>query len=112
GVAPEVSAEWPARAREVVIIGTLGKAPLIDSLVRRRKLDVSGIAGKWETWVLQTVEKPFPSIDRALVIAGSDKRGTIYGVYDLSTQIGVSPWHWWSDVPVPHRSSLYLLPRR
>src|ERR1051326_4832968 len=55
---------------------------------------------------------PLPGIDRALVIAGSDKRGTIYGVYDLSEQIGVSPWYWWADVPVTPHSDLFVKPVR
>ena len=92
----------------VVLIGTIGKSVLIDELVRRHKLDVSGVAGKWESAVTTIVENPMPGVRRALVIAGSDKRGTIFGAYDLSEQIGVSPWYWWADVRVPHRSELYV----
>ena len=55
--------------------------------------------------MLQVVERPRRGIDRALVIAGSDKRGTIYGIYDLSAEIGVSPWYWWADVPRGSRRS-------
>jgi Glycosyl hydrolase family 115/Gylcosyl hydrolase family 115 C-terminal domain len=98
--------------REVVLIGTIGKSPLIDQLVVNKKLDVSAIAGKWEAFVAEVVDQPMEGIDRALVIAGSDKRGTIYGMYDLSAQIGVSPWYWWADVPVKHRSELYVKPGR
>jgi hypothetical protein len=98
--------------QEVVLIGTLGKSPLIDSLVESKKLDVSDVAGKWEAFVAQVVEQPMQGVDRALVIAGSDKRGTIYGMYDLSAQIGVSPWYWWADVPVKQQSALYALPGR
>ena len=94
--------------RDVVLVGTIGKSALIDDLIRRHKLDVSGVAGKWESAVTTIVEHPMPGIRRALVIAGSDKRGTIFGVYDLSEQIGVSPWYWWADVRVPHRSELYV----
>lgn len=43
-----------------------------------------------------------------MLIAGSDKRGTIYGVYELSRQIGVSPWYWWADVPVTHQDAIYI----
>ena len=53
-----------------------------------------------------------PGIRSALVIAGSDKRGTIFGIYDVSEQIGVSPWYWWADVPVPHRAALFIKPGR
>ena len=98
--------------REVVLIGTIGKSPLIDKLVENKKLDVSDVAGKWEAFVVQVVEQPLDGVDRALVIAGSDKRGTIYGMYDLSAQIGVSPWYWWADVPVEQRQDLYVLPGR
>ncbi len=99
-------------SRQIVIIGTLGRNSLVDRLVREKKLDVSGVAGRWETFLTQIVDKPAPGIDRALVIAGSDKRGTIYGAYDLSSQIGVSPWYWWADVPVRRQTQLFVLPGR
>src|SRR5581483_11924700 len=83
---------------DIVIIGTIGKSPLIDALVKAKKLDVSDVAGKWESAVTTIVDRPMPGVRRALVIAGADKRGTIYGIYDLSEQIGVSPWYWWADV--------------
>ena len=73
---------------------------------------MSGIAGQWESAVTTIVERPFPGVRRALVIAGADKRGTIYGIYDLSEQIGVSPWYWWADVRVPHADALYVDPGR
>ena len=79
------------------------KSGLIDRLVQQGKLDVREIRGRWESSLIQVVERPWPGVDRALVIAGSDKRGTIFGIYDLSEQIGVSPWYWWADVPVRHR---------
>lgn len=102
----------PVKGTEVVIVGTIGKSPLIDALVKAKKLDVSGIAGKWESAVTTIVERPMPGVRRALVIAGADKRGTIYGIYDLSEQIGVSPWYWWADVRVPHQDALYVKPGR
>ena len=71
-------------------------------MIRENKLDASGVAGKWESFFIQVVPEPLPGVASALVIAGSDKRGTIYGIYDLSEQIGVSPWYWWADVPAEH----------
>ncbi len=109
---PTVSIDTLPNARQVVIIGTIGKSPLIDRLVRAGKLDTRNLAGRWETFVVQVVSKPEPGIDQALVIAGSDKRGTIYGIYDVSDQIGVSPWHYWADVPVRKQPALYVLPGR
>ncbi|QDA60283.1 glycosyl hydrolase 115 family protein [Hymenobacter jejuensis] len=105
---PTFSTDKAPTGKEVVLIGTIGKSPLIDQLIRTKKLDVSGVTGKWEVFVNQVVEKPLPGVERALVIAGSDKRGTIYGIYDLSQQMGVSPWYWWADVPVPPQKSLYV----
>jgi hypothetical protein len=100
------------RSAFIVIAGTIGKSPLIDRLVKKNKIDVGAIHGKWESFVIQTVEKPFPGVKSALVIAGSDKRGTIYGIYEISRQAGVSPWHWWADVPVRKSGELYVIPGR
>ncbi len=94
----------------VVIVGTIGKNPLIDKLIQQKKLNINGIEGKWEAHLTQVIKNPMPGVTQALVIAGSDKRGTIYGIYDLSTQIGVSPWYWWADVPVMGHKNLYVMP--
>jgi hypothetical protein len=99
-------------ARETIVAGTIGKNAIIDRLIRERRIDVSGIAGKWESFLIQVVPHPQAGIESALVIAGSDKRGTIYGIYDLSEQIGVSPWYFWADVPVEHRDALFVRPGR
>lgn len=84
-----------------VIVGTIGKSAAINTLVDDGKLDVSDVEGKWESFTIQNV-------DGVLVIAGSDKRGTIYGIYDLSEKIGVSPWNFWADTDSGHADSLYI----
>ncbi len=91
-----------------VLIGTLGQSKLLARLAAQGKLDTNGISGGWESYVLQVVANPLPQVDRALVIAGSDRRGTIYGIYQLSEMIGVSPWYWWADVPVQRQAVLAL----
>ena len=91
-----------------IIIGTYGKSKLIDKLVSTGKLDVKNLKGKWENFVIATVENPLPGVKKGLVIAGSDKRGTIYGIYELSKKAGVSPWYWWADVPPKKHKSLYV----
>ncbi len=93
-----------------IIIGTLGKSEMIDRLVRERKINVSPIKDKWESFLIQVVPQPFPGVEKALVICGSDKRGTIYGIYDLSENIGVSPWYFWTDVPPKHSDELFVKP--
>lgn len=90
----------PAR---LIIVGSLGNCTVIDRLVTRGKIDVAAISGKWEAYAITTVRDPLPGVTEALVIVGSDKRGAIYGIYDLSQRIGVSPWYWWADVPVVRR---------
>ncbi|TQS27846.1 glycosyl hydrolase 115 family protein [Microbispora sp. KK1-11] len=112
GVKPAVSTDTVPKTGEVVLVGTIGKSPLIDGLIKAGKLDVRGIEGRWETSLEQVVQNPLPGVRRAFVIAGSDQRGTIYGAYDVSREIGVSPWYWWDDVPARHRDALYVLPGR
>lgn len=94
-----VKADTPRRGS--IIVGTIGKSPLIDGLVKAGRLNVDGVRGQWESFVIETV-------DGSLVVAGSDKRGTIYGIYDISEKIGVSPWYWWADVAPRKSASLYV----
>lgn len=86
-----------------IIVGTYNKNKLINKLVGKVDLE-----GKVEKFVIQTVDNPLEGVDKALVIAGSDMRGTIYGIYELSRQIGVSPWYYWADVPVKKSEKLFV----
>ena len=107
-ITPSFTESLPNGKRTLILIGTVGKSSLIDKLIKNKKIDVSKIQGQWESWLTCTVEKPFPGIDSALVIAGSDKRGSIYGIYNLSQQIGVSPWYWWADATPQKHTTLYF----
>jgi hypothetical protein len=100
----------PSPSSTVLIVGTLGNSTIIDLLASNGTLDVSGIKGKWESFTTQLVSNPAPGIAQALVIAGSDPRGTIYGIYDISEQIGVGPLYFWADTPVASHKSIYALP--
>ncbi len=110
GAEPELRRDDRPAGNAVVLIGTRGASPLIDGLVAAGKLDAHAIDGRWESFVVRILDAPLPGVRRALVIAGSDRRGTIYGMYALSAQIGVSPWYWWADVPVARRADLFVLP--
>ncbi|PCD23983.1 hypothetical protein AU210_015497 [Fusarium oxysporum f. sp. radicis-cucumerinum] len=99
----------PNAGNTKIIVGTIGHSELIDKLIKDGSLDVSKIKGKWESFVSQLVKDPIKGTDQALVIAGSDPRGTIYGIYDISEQIGVSPWYWWADVPIRKRDEIFVL---
>ena len=112
GDKPAIGAQSISKSKHCVILGTVGHSTLIDQLVRERKIDVSDISGKWESFFLQVVANPLPGVESALVICGSDKRGTIYGIYDLSEKIGVSPWYFWGDVPAKQHDQLFIKPGR
>jgi hypothetical protein len=105
-VAGKPSSAAPARVS--IIVGTFGHSPVIDRLVREKRLNPVGVSGQWEAYLQQVVDNPAPGISRALIIAGADKRGTIFGIYDLSRRIGVSPWNWWADVPAKHHADLWI----
>jgi hypothetical protein len=93
----------------VIIAGTIGKSDVINSLISSGKLDVSAIQGNWESFISTVIKSPLAGVDQALVIAGSDMRGTIYGLYDVSEQIGVSPWYWFADVPPKTANGVWAL---
>lgn len=95
----------------VVLIGTLGKSAMIDELVAQGKIDAKAIEGKWESFIRTTLDNPTPSIKRAYVIAGSDRRGTAFGVTTLCEEIGVSPWYFWADVTPQAKNEIMLNPK-
>ncbi|WP_165974681.1 glycosyl hydrolase 115 family protein [Nonomuraea deserti] len=96
-----------AGQKTAIIVGQLGQSRLIDEIVGAGKFDeAAGIQGKWEAYATKTVKNPVPGVDKALVVAGSDARGTIYGIYSISEEIGVSPWYWYADVPVKQRDDI------
>lgn len=103
----QVSTGAPEAGSTAIIIGTIGHSAPIDALIAAHKLDVRGVTGRWEAFVQQVVSAPAPGVARALVIAGADRRGTVFGVYDVSARIGVSPWQWWADVPVQHHAAVF-----
>ena len=97
-------------ADSLVLVGELGKSALVDQLVAKGKLDVSDLQGRWDGYLIKHIDAPFADIGEAWVIVGANHRGAMYGIYDLSETIGVSPWYWWADVPVKKQTSLYLSP--
>ena len=107
GTKPEISTE--GKGKRYVMIATYG-SPVIEQLIKSKKLNRNELNGKTEKYILQVVANPCEGIDEALVIAGSDKRGTIYGIYELSQQMGVSPWYWWADVPIAKQKNVYIKP--
>lgn len=95
-------------ASNSIIVGTLGHNELIDKLVAKHKLDVKSLENRWESYLIEVVRNPLPGVSKALVVVGSDRRGTAYGLFTISEAIGVSPWYWWADAPVAKRQELNL----
>lgn len=108
GHKPLVKTDATKLTGQAVIAGTFGKSSLIDKLVADGKLDAKPITGQWESFIITTVANPLPGVSSALVIVGSDRRGTAYGVFEVSKGIGVSPWYWWADVTPEHHDDLFV----
>ena len=97
GVKPSVKTAPDKKTKRAVIIGTIEKSAVIKKLIGAKKIDVSKIRGKWETFIIVSVAKPLPGVESALVVAGSDRRAAAFGAFEVSQRIGVSPWVWWAD---------------
>lgn len=98
GAKPRVVNEASQIRESAIIAGSIGNNDVIDKLIAEGKLDVSDIKDKRETYKIQVVENPTEGVKLGLIIVGSDKRGTIYGIYHISEKMGVSPWVYWGDV--------------
>ena len=105
--APMLTSDLLRQTSPCIIVGTL-QSQFIQPLLKSGKIQKKDIQGKTEKYLLQVVDKPVAGVSQALVIAGSDKRGAIYGIYELSRQMGVSPWYWFADVPVAHQDNIYI----
>jgi hypothetical protein len=108
GITSKISALFNSKEEYVVIIGSIGNNEQITQLVNQNKMDVSDIKGQWESYKIVVLDKPFPNVKKALVVVGSDRRGTAYGAYEVSKQIGVSPWYYWADVPVKKKENVLI----
>ncbi|ETS87121.1 hypothetical protein PFICI_00949 [Pestalotiopsis fici W106-1] len=95
-------------SRPVIIAGSVGNSTLIDGLVSSGKLDASQIDGLWESYTSTLIRDPVAGLPWALVVAGSDQRGAIFGLYDISETIGVSPWYWWADVSIKTKTGIWV----
>ena len=94
--------------KSVIIIGSIQKSFAIQQLIKQRKLIENAVKDKWEAYQISTIKNPTKNIEQALVIMGSDRRGTAFGVFELSRQIGVSPWYWWADVPAIKKENIFI----
>ncbi len=109
GKKPAIVSQLDKTTTNYIVIGSAENSALLKKWQAAGKLNLKQITGKWEAYSIQSITgiPGLPSA-KALVIAGSDRRGTAYGVFELSKQIGVSPWYWWADVPVVKKDAIYI----
>ncbi len=93
--------------KNLVVAGTVGQSALMEAIAREHPA-VNAIKGKWETFYINIIRNPFHPGGKILLIAGSDPRGTAFGIFEVSRAIGVHPFYWWADVVPRHRNALYL----
>jgi hypothetical protein len=103
GYLPRVVNNVTQAKGNAILIGTIGS-----KLIKGISISTLKLQGKWESYSIQLISQPYKNIPQALVITGSDVRGTAYGVFDLSERIGVSPWYWWADVKPVAQKALSL----
>lgn len=109
GIKPEVTSS--AKGEYLIIAGTIGHSKHIDGLWRKLKhTGVENITGKWESFIITTIDAPMKGVKQALVVVGSDPLGTAYGLFELSRMAGVSPWIWWADAVPQQTSTLCVTP--
>ncbi|GGF28641.1 glycosyl hydrolase 115 family protein [Flavobacterium limi] len=109
GIKPDIFHDLNKHEDYLIIAGTIGHSKYIDQLIKSKKINVASIQNKWETYIMSTVNAPIEGVKQALVIAGSDRRGTAYGLFEISKLVGVSPWVWWADVKPKPQNELYVL---
>ena len=105
---PSLTLDTRPASTSLILVGTLGKSPLIDQLVQAKKLDVAGISGKWETFVTQVIENPMPGVARPWLLLEATNAAPSMESMTCRAQMGVSPWNWWADVPTQPTTALYV----
>ncbi|PZX61815.1 glycosyl hydrolase 115 family protein [Hydrotalea sandarakina] len=92
----------------VIIIGTIKASATLHKLSAENKINLNSLQNQWEAFQIKTIQNLLPNKYHALIIAGSDKRGAAYGVFEISKQAGISPWYWWADVPIIPHQNIYV----
>jgi hypothetical protein len=108
GKKPELKFSIKNISKNCVIAGSIGESSIIQDFVKKKVIDISELEGRWEACLIQVVDKPFDGVKKALFVVGSDRRGTAYGLLELSKQMGVSPWYYFADVPPAKREEIII----
>lgn len=103
---PQVVTSLKKAKDHVIVIGDI-HSKLIKAFLGNETLP-RGFEHQWESYLYKTLSKPNKKIKKAFIIAGTNARGTAYGIFNISKQMGVNPWYWWADVPVKKQTELIL----
>lgn len=96
--------------KNIILVGSISKSSLLKELIDKKKLNLASIKNKWEAYQIKNIQNPYNHVENILTIVGSDRRGTAFGVFELSKQMGVTPWNWWADVPVKSMENVFINP--
>ena len=102
------------KSDSLIIAATVGNSPVLDKLIALGLVDISPLTGKREVYLIQHLEAPFedhPEIKDVLVVAGIDKRATIYGLFDISAACGISPLVYWGDIAPKCKDEIFCSQR-
>src|SRR3954451_16059718 len=108
GKKAKIVSRLPLSADFLIVIGSADSSSFVKQLGAEKKIQINSLTGHWEKFQLQNIQNPAKGIRHALIISGSDKRGTAYAVLELSKRMGVSPWYWWADVPVKKKKEIFI----
>lgn len=103
---PKVITNIAEAEGNVIVVGNIG-SEFLKPFIKGKSI-TAGFLQQWESYLYRTVLNPNKKIKKAFVIAGTNPRGTAYGVFDLTKKIGVSPWNWWADVPAKESKELII----
>ena len=107
GTQPKLITDAANANGNVIVIGNINST-LVQKFISKQSSLNKNLQGKWDCFALKIIDNPVNKISKAFIIAGSDARGTAYGVFTLSEKMGVSPWHWWADVPIKKQQQLII----
>ncbi|MES2337188.1 MAG: glycosyl hydrolase 115 family protein [Pseudomonadota bacterium] len=97
GKTPPIATDIARCPKLCIVIGQHDSA-LVRAVAQDAGIDLSALTGQWERHDRVALRSKRDPSRRYLLIAGSDPRGTIWGVIDLTRELGVSAWEWWADV--------------
>lgn len=107
GYLPKVATNLAEVRGNVIVLGSI-QSNLMKAILGKQSHFYKSLAGKWECYGIKVMSRPSKNISNALIIAGSDNRGTAYGVFDITERLGVSPWYWWADVHPQKKKELSI----